>query len=64
MQSNSTLTGKYNSVLLHFAIFSFFLSKSQLATLKLKFVQPQLLPCIADQKSTAYKSPGVILRAA
>lgn len=63
MTSNSTLTGKYNSVLPRFAIFSFFLSKAQLATLKLRFVQPQLLPCIVDQISTAYGSPGAILRA-
>jgi len=63
MNFKTTLTGKHNSVLLHFAIFSFFLSKTQLATLKLRFVQPQLLPCsIADQKSTACKFPGNILR--
>jgi|GEM_PF-6118619 len=59
MNFKTTLTGKYNSVLLNFAIFLFFLSKAQLATLKLRFAQPQLLPCSnADQKSTANKFPG------
>ena len=60
MTSNSTLTGKYNSVLLQFATFSFFLSKDQLATSNLRFIEPQLLPCTADQKSTANKFPGAI----
>ncbi len=61
MNLKSTLTGTYNSVLLHFAPFSFFLSNDPLATLKLRFVQPQLLPCIAE--STAHKFPGAVLRA-
>jgi hypothetical protein len=64
MTSNSTLTGKYNSVLLQFATFSFFLSKDQSATSNLRFVQPQLLSCTADQKSTTSKFPGAISRIA
>jgi hypothetical protein len=61
MNLKSTLTGTYNSVLLNFAISSFFLSNDPLATLKLKFVQPQLLPSSAE--STAHKLQGAVLRA-
>ncbi len=64
MNYYSPLTLKYNSVLQPLAIFSFFLSKTQLAILKLRFVQSQWLPCLVDQKSTAYKLPGAILKAA
>lgn len=48
MTSKSTFVGKRILILTTITLFTFFSSKAQVATSKLKFIQPKLISCILD----------------